>query len=252
MASLTNNFNGGPSGTILTTANSGQFGDNAFDTTATTGTGTVVDFVSNDVYGVGRPTAEFVLNTSAGTTGTPYVEWTTSLGSQTEIWTRFYVYVLNSVPSTANRALFSITHASTLSVGVWLRLTSTPRSLLIIDSAGTTVAMTTALTAGAWNRIEFHALSSGSSDLRLYADPNTDTNIITESISQTGASYGATAFTKYQLGQRVTSSGGVPNGLFSNWTLNNTGYAGPAPFRQGLGNPAGNLTTPLAIHSAVD
>jgi hypothetical protein len=248
---LSNNFNGGPSATTISTANSGQFDDDAFDVVAS-GSSTL-QFINNDVFGVGRPTAEFVMNNSAGIAGTPYVEWNTAMGSLAEVWTRFYVYPLNSVPSSSNRGLFSLIHTNApLSVGVWMRLVSTPRSLLIIDSAGATVAMTTPLSAGAWSRIEFHAQQGGTADLRLYAGVDADTDNITESISQTGASYGASPFTKYQLGQRVTSAASIPTALFSNWAVSSTGYLGPAPFRQGLGNPAGNLTTPSAIHVAVN
>lgn len=251
MTILDNNFNGGPSGTTISTANSGQFDDNAFDAVSSSGIGTVLQFANGDAFGIGRPTGEFVMVNSGGTASTPYVQWSTSMGTQTEFWIRFYLYMPSIPSSSTNRVLFSAAHTSTTSVFVSVRQISTPRSLLITDAFGTVVAMTTALAAGSWNRIEFHAQSSGSSDLKLFAGSDVDTDTVTETLNQTGADYDATAWTKYTLGQHIVNAAAVPNAYFANWQLNNVGACGPAPFRQGLGCPAGNLSNPVAIHADI-
>lgn len=251
MTILNNNFNGGPGGTTISTSNSGQFGDNAFDA-VTLGTGATLLFGDAATYGIGRPTGEFMAVNSGGLSATPYCQWTTSMGTKAEFWTRFYLYVPSIVPSSTNRHLFSASHASTVSIIVSIRQTSTPRSLMITDAAGAIVAMTNALTAGAWCRVEFHAQSSGSSDLKLFAGADVDTNNVTETLTQgPGADYDATSWTRYNLGQHVTSSAGVPTAYFANWQLSDVGPCGPAPFRQGLGTPSGNLTNAQAIHAAV-
>jgi hypothetical protein len=190
----------------------------------------------------------------------PYVAWTTAVGSQAEIWVRFYFFPSQVVSTNADDLnLLAVANASSLGVGIWLQTSTSPFVLYLQDSAGTPhkVTMTTPLDILVWHRIELHLImgaTTGSSDLFLYTYPNADTDIAsyTETISQTGATYGASPATQYILGQGWAIQHNTPDTYFSNWGINTTGYLGPEPFRQGQGSPSGNLANPIAIHTDVN
>jgi hypothetical protein len=258
MTVLRNNFEGGPHGTVISTSNSGQYGDNAFNAVDSVGTGQVNQFTSVDVAGLNRPTAEFVYEISTGSTiNTPWVQWSTSMGSQTQIWTRFYVYfaTLSTTPSN-NINLFTV--GSTFGydiVSVSVRSTTSPFYFRIVNEwAGTgTTLGTVSVTAGKWHRIEFRATigGTGSADLFYYGEDAVDSPDYTDSVSQSGQDYGTDPADRFRLGQSVIGLANLPTTRFSNWELNNTGYPGPAPFRAGRGVPAGNMTNPIAPHCGI-
>jgi hypothetical protein len=253
MTTLNNNFNGGPSGTTLTTGNTGQFGDNAFDVVNSSGIGTTLLFGNSDTYGVSRPTGEFMLVTAGGTGSAPKVTWSTSMGSVSQFWLRFYAYCVGVVSSTNDMCLFSAYKSATEEMSLVIRNTASPFCLEIQDSGATITNTSVGVASGAWFRVEMTVnVSAGTSTVNYYAGADVDTNNVTATASQSGGSYGGTTCNSFSLGQDITSSTGVPTIYYANFQLNNTGFPGPAPFRRGLGNPAGNLTTPLAIHSAVD
>jgi hypothetical protein len=260
MVAVQHNFDGGPNGATITVTNSAQVsGNNPFDATGTGGN-IKLQYGSLAINGYinSRPTAEYIMGVAV-TSGSPrpYVAWLTTVGNQTEIWTRFYFYLTSATPTTNDLCLFAIANASGVAASVWLNVSSLV--LQIQDSAATPnkVNMTTVLDINVWHRIEFHVImgaTTGSSNLFLYAYPDTDIDIssYTETVTQTGATYGAPPATQYLLGQALGTQTNLVNTFFSNWALNNTGYIGPAPFRAGLGSPAGGLTNPIAIHSDVN
>jgi hypothetical protein len=109
--------------------------------------------------------------------------------------------------------------------------------------------------ASTWYRVEFHTLLSSSTtgvaDLYIYEGNASDGVTPTASLNLTGQNYGTTTIDTCSLGEDVIYQTNTPNTYFSNWEVNDTGYPGPAPFRQGLGSPSGNLTNPIAIHTDV-
>jgi hypothetical protein len=258
MTVLNNNFNGGPSGTTISAANSGQFGDNPFDGVDSSGTGTVLTFQDAGVLGLNRPTASFVMEVSTTINNTtPSVWWTTSMGTVGEFWTRFYLNFSGLSTAVTDFCLFEATKGVQSCCSVWLQTSTTPHCLQIQDHVGVnTVNMTIGTVApNNWYRLEFHALmttssNSGSSQLYLYSGADVDTNNYTDTISQTGANYGTALADTYILGCNNTPQNNTPASYFSNWQLNTTGFPGPAPFRAGKGCP-GILTNPIAIHSDV-
>jgi hypothetical protein len=254
MTTLINNFNGGPAGTTLTTANTGQLGDNAFNSITTAASATIV-FADAGVNALNRPTAQFVMElATTGTSGQSVAaSWSTSMGAQAQIWTRFYVYFSSISPSTNDRIIFSAFSGITMEMSVLLQTATTPNSLYVKDKAGATVFGGTSFVAGVWNRVEMNVnFTAGSTSLFVYADPGADGLDYSDSITQTGANYGGATCNLFPLGLAVGYSEATPPTYFSNWQLNNTGFPGPAPFRQGLGSPAGGLTNPIAIHSDVN
>jgi hypothetical protein len=259
MVAAQHNFDGGPNGTTITVANSAQVpGNNPFDATGTGG-GIKLQYGSLALNGYinSRPTAEYIMGMAVASSGPrPYVAWTTTIGSQTEIWTRFYLYLTTATPTTNDLCLIAVANAAGVAACVWLNVSSLV--LQIRDTATTPnkVNMSTVLAINVWHRVEFHAImgaTTGSSNLFLYAYPNTDTDILdyTETVTQTGATYGAPPATQYLLGQAFGTQVNLADTFISNWAMNNTGYIGPAPFRAGLGSPTGGLTNPVAIHSDI-
>lgn len=251
---LNNNFAGGPDGTTLTTGNTGQSSDNGFDSVDSAGTGTICQFVNVGANNLARPTAEFVLGMSTGSTATsPGVTWST-FGSIAQIWTRFYVYFTNPVSNVVDQCLLEVDTTGGPCCSLWLRVSGTPICFQLSDSTrGNTINMgSQAVQTGAWTRIEFFAdMGATTSTLNYYSGANTDTTTITHSITQSPGNYGATGTcNSITLGQGANSQANTPTTYFSNWQVNNTGYPGPAPFRAGAGCP-GILTNPIAIHSDI-
>jgi hypothetical protein len=254
MTVLRNNFEGGPDGTTISVANSSQSGGDPFDQVSTSGTGTVVKYASAD--GLDRPTAEYVMRfaTGSSTSVWPGVRYSTSMGSRSQIWTRFYIYLtaLSTSPG-FDFNIFSATNNSVnYAVAVYVRTTTPPLSLAILNGRNNaTSVVATPITLSEWHRVEFRATmhtSTGSADLKYFSGQNVDTDIVTDQVSQTSQNYGATSFEDFKLGSGWTAQANTPNTYFSNWELNDTGYPGPAPFRAGKGYP-GILANPIAIHT---
>lgn len=246
---LRNNMEGGPPNTVVTTANSNQFGDNPWDAVNSTGANTDLRFAHSDAFGLNRPSAEYTLLTQSDTVGTPYTAWNIAMGDRAEFWARFYIYLPSISVNPGNRALFSVYSFDTLCMSVWLKTSAAPFVLQIRDSASLITSMTTALVGGEWNRIEVRALISGTADLRLYKGDAADSSVATESIAQTGANYGPEAyFEEWRFGQHVTTGNSIMTVYTSSMELNNSGWPGPAPFRAGKGCP-GVLTNAIAPHS---
>ena len=251
---LNNNFNGGPDSTTLTTGNTGQYLDNAFNSVDSSGTGTVCQFASAAANNLNRPTAEFVLSMSTGSTATsPGVTWS-SFGSLAQIYTRFYVYFTSVVSNTTDQCLLDITSTGSACCSLWLRVSTTPFCFEIQNATGSKKSdmSSQAVQVGAWTRVEFFAdMFNGTSTINYYADPNTDTTTITHTLIQTATSYGASGTCDaVTLGQGAHSQANTPTTYFSNWQLNDSVYPGPAPFRPGAGCP-GILPNPSAIHTDI-
>jgi hypothetical protein len=258
MVAIFNNFEGGPSGTSLTAANSNQTGtQNAFNTVAA---GTL-QLLYADAGQLGRPTAQYVVKLTSGSPGDyQYASWSTAMGiAKPQIWTRFYFYVTSTatVAGVDDLNLFTVSTAANVDlVGVYLRNTSSP-AIMQIFNCGTNAFANGSVTIlpNTWNRVEFRCLiagGAGSADLFLYSGLDVDTDTATEHVTQTLQNYGSTNMGIYTIGNFHNFQTAAPVTYFSNWALNDTGYPGPAPFRLGHGSPAGNLTNPIAIHSAVD
>lgn len=261
MTVLRNNFDGGVNGDAITAANSGAFGQDAFDAVQDDTPKALIQFAGVDVNGLNRSTAEFVMATATASNAAAgnvvVAAWTTSMGSQSEFWTRFYLYLSSLASNISDQNIFAAAGAGSDGMGIWVMSTAPTRTIQIRDLNGTGTTRntsTTALTAGQWLRIELHATftsvrGTSSSEMRLFMDDNVDTDTPTEIVSQTGGDYGVLPASQYFVGAAwdpVQKS--QPNTFWSNWELNNIDWPGPSPFRAGKGVP-GILTNPISIHS---
>lgn len=255
MTVLNNNWNGGPDLATLTTSNSGQFSDNAFDVTGNPVSGTVQQFINAARAGLARPTATFVYGQSTGTTAdNPYVQWDASMGSQTTTYIRFYMYI-TSMFSGADLPIFGIGSNSVIADILWISLrTSTTPVLWILRNvhASTQVLGSVTVVAGQWSRMELQFTASstttGSATLRCYAGTDVDTTNVTDTISATSQNYGAATADWWYCGM-ANSVANVPTIYYSGFQVNNTGLPGPAPWRYKA--VPGMLSPYLAPHSDV-
>lgn len=257
MVLLRNNFDGGPDGTTLTVGNSGQYGNDAFDSVNSTGPGSVIRFTQTET--LNRPTAEFALEMDTGNSlVTPRCSWVATLGTQAELWARVYVRFSSITYSAAGEpfnilAFFNLADA-TKGVVIGLDTTITP-SLLYLTNLFTGGRVDTGIqpSVGVWTRLECHVLmgtTGGVADLYLYDGDAADGDLPTEVVGLTGQNLGASSVDVATLGQSVNAKRNMDPIFYSNWEVNSTGYPGPAPYRAGKGVP-GILTNPIAPHVSV-
>lgn len=249
---LYNNFNGGPDGAAMTTSNTNQLGDNGFDLVQAS-TGSTLAFADAGVAGLNRPTAAFCMRTATpGSGDTAYVAWTSGIGTQTELWVRVYIQWSSLASTSTNRLLFGVYSSFSRKLSLLLRTSASPFTLQLQDSASAFATMSTAITAGTWNRIELHMnATTDTAELYLFANTAVDNDLsdYTEMITQSSVNYGTTV-NQFFLGMPVSYNEVTTSCYFSGLGVNNTGLMGPAPFRGQLGWP-GNFAQPTAIHSDV-
>ena len=236
MTVLNNNFNGGPDLAALSTSNSGQQGDNAFDVTGNQSAGTVQQFIDVNRSGLNRPTAQFVYGQSTGTTAdNPYVQWDAAMGSQGTTYMRFYIYITSFITG-VDLPIFGIGSNSTLSDMCWisLRTSTTPVVWLLRNVNSSTQSLgSVTVSTGQWTRLELRFTAgsgTGSAQLNYYSGTDVDTTNITDTISVSAQNYGATTASWWYCGM-ANSVANCPTIYYSGWQLNNTGLPGPAPWR---------------------
>jgi hypothetical protein len=253
MTRLVHNFDGGPDGTNLSVANSGQVpGNDPFNLVSTLGFTNVLQYA--DASALGRGTAEFVLKTATGaTTSDCGVMWSTSMGSQTEVWFRFYIY-LTQTPSVngepGDMCIFESDNGTVYTGFVYVG--NTTRKVFLYDGPNSgNIGTTNVLPLNAWARIEghfhYHA-TAGIVDLKLFLEADSDTP--TETIGATGWDLNAASASTFAFGSPFNDTH-KPTTYYSGLELNNTGWPGPAPWRPGKGAPSGMMTNAVAPHTFV-
>jgi hypothetical protein len=247
MTTLRNNFDGGPNSTVLTVANSDQVPINdAFDVVSTQGSGATLQY--RDASALDRGTAEFVLHcATTGTAASEGVSWSTSMGTQTQIWLRFYLR-MPILPAGAglNPSIFECDNGVAFTGSIDIQ----PNTGLvkIWNGPGTVSAVASnSLVADEWCRIEAHftySTTAGSAELRLYLEADSDTE--TESISWSGSNSGAANSNSFAFGYPF-SRANQPTIYLSGLELNNVGWPGPAPYK--VKGVPGIQPSPVAIHT---
>lgn len=230
MTVLRNNFDGGPDGTTITVSNSGQEpGSDAFNVVSSAGSQVVLQYAS--AAALGRPSAEYVMRAGTGTTaGQPYVSWTTSIGSQTQIWLRTYMYY-SVLPNNANSPVLFWAGNSGVDCSFIGINSAGAKNLFITDNTTANYAMTSGgITAARWFRVEARiqfSTSTGNAELRWYDNADSDTP--TETISFSNFNLGASSANMFEFGY-VYADTSLEDAYWSGLELNNTGWPGPAPF----------------------
>lgn len=254
MPTLRNNFDTGPAGTTITAVNSGTVaGNDAFNVVSPTGSGTILRYT--DAGSMGRGTATYVMETKTGATATDNgVLWSTSMGSQSQIWWREYIRptALPASSGATSMPIFECDNGSVYMVVVHYEASS--GRLEFNDDPGVapvSILTTNSLPLNEWCRVECRiqfSTTTGNFELRLYLDPDSDTP--TETISGSNLNLHAATANSFAFGSPF-SVANKPTTYYSGLELNNTGWPGPAPFRLGKGFPMMNLSNPIAIHQNV-
>lgn len=216
MAQVTSAFTG-TNGATLATTDAGS--PSKYDTVSIGADGSTLTYDNSLFYGT--PTSMKYVSGSSG--GQGFVQWSTQLGSISEMFGRFYLYV-TAFPTGGNQNLV------TLNVGVgrcfvivWNVTTGTFSVLGDGAAVGTT---THAASLGAWMRIEFHCLTgaTGIAQMELFLNPQATTP--DETIGSVSTSVASGNFTTALLGNTASGGGGSTLHI-DEATLGATSYPGP-------------------------
>jgi hypothetical protein len=253
MTVLRHNFDGGPDGTAVTTANSGQVpGNTAFQVVSPTNVGSGIYTVYKDAGALNRPTAEYVLKVKVGaTTADNAVIWSTAMGTQTQVWWREYIYFVSNLALMSNdMTIFESDNGAVYTGFCDITQGASPKVKIMNGPSTTSVTSTNSVPIGAWMRLEGrykYSTTVGEAEVDIYFDADSDTP--DETISATGWNMGAANSNSFAFGSAFASTN-KPETYFSGLELNNVDWPGPAPFRVGRGSPNRNLSNCVAIHTA--
>jgi hypothetical protein len=219
---LTNNAEGGTSGVTVTTGNSGGASGRAWDV-VTIGTGcTSVFDNSQAAHGL----LSYKIATGS-TSAEAYNTWTTaSVGSQTQVWFRLYLYF--PVQPTVTSRVFTALGSPPSSLTCAALSVLTNGTLQLVDSAFSTVFVTThSIPIGAWFRVEGYVTGSataGQAQLRLFDSLDSTAPTETQTSAATHNLLGNVCRVTYGIDSSVVNAGPY---WYDDAGLTNIGYMGP-------------------------
>ena len=214
---LVSNFEGGTSGTTITTGNSGSSG-NAFDV-INLSSGASVTF--DNTHAAHGSLACKLATTTPG--GGAYVEWSTSLGTQSEIWFRMYAYV----PSLQNLT-FIVFNSAVGATCAELKINASGKILFQNAALTTILTSTNTVPVNQWFRLEGFVVASattGQLSFSLYESMDS----VTPTETQASA---ASQVLAANVGQVAFGIAGITNAgpyWIDDIGISNTGYLGPVP-----------------------
>lgn len=190
MADLSNGFEGGTSGTTITTGNSGGTSGDAFNTVSI-GTGATLAF-DNTVSAHGTQSMEIATGTNSTSV---YGAWTEA--SPSVLYARAYIYA-TAAPA-ANTNIIRILSAGTIITSI--RLNSTGKVAFLYSSGTLGGTSTNSFPLNQFFRLEAQFdIGAGNIAIRLYFGTNFDDTVITETISVTGVTTGGSTVDAIRFG----------------------------------------------------
>jgi len=221
MALLTNNAEGGTSGTTVTTANSGAPSGNAWDTVTIGTTGTLAYDSTHTAHGGLSYKFQF-----GGTAADVLAQWDTTLGSGiAQLWFRVYAY-FTANPGVAT-PLWSCSPASGLSARLFV---NTAGKLIFNNSAGSTILTSTAtVPLNAFFRVEGFCVGSatvGQLEFKLFTAMDSLAPAETQTSSAAQNTSGTMA--KASFGNSGTTIANVGPFWLDDVGVSTTGYLGPS------------------------
>jgi len=220
MTVLLNSFEGGTSGTSVSTANSGGASGNAFDV-VTIGSG---DTNAYDNTQAAHGTLSCKIATGA-TAAAAYDRWSTSIGTVSQVWFRMYLY-FTAIPTAITRVMGYATTAGT-TCGIVAVNTSGKVSFF---NAGGSAIITTANTIplNSWFRVEGFLIGSataGQMQLKTFIS-GMDSQTASELLTSTAVQNTTGAPGLYSFGQ-ISNTASVGPFWMDDIGLSTTGYLGP-------------------------
>lgn len=226
MTLLTNSFEGQSSGTTVTAANSGGTSGSAFDVvTGPPTSGTLAYDNTHAAHGVNACKVAI-----AATSGQNLCRWSTSMGTQGQVWYRLYVYFTANPAATFRLAGFATSGGTTCS----LLLLTNLGQLQMTNAGGTTQFTTAAINTGSWSRIEGFVIGSatvGQVECKVFNSPNSTTPTDTKTSGAALNTTGSMGLYSYGV---VVSTTNITAFWMDDLGLSSTGYIGPVPTAGGL------------------
>jgi hypothetical protein len=217
---LDNSAEGGPSGTTVTVGNSGGGSGNAFDV-VNVGPGATGIFDSTEAAHGGLSYGF----ATGSTASLARVQWTTSMGTQTHVWYRAYLY-FNSYPAASVRVVNQDQGVTACAVVVVL---PTGKLQVRTGTAGAqTLTSTTTIPLHQWFRIEGYTIGSptaGQVQLKLFKTDDSTTPDETDTSAPNINTN--TAMNTYNFGVS-TNTANVAEYWEDDIAVSNVGYLGPA------------------------
>ncbi len=246
---LLNGFEGGTAGVSVTATNSGPPSGSAFDTVQLNSGGNNILAYDNSI-----PAAHGSLSCKVAAPNTQnFVSWSSSMGTQTQIWFRLYLY-FSSIPA-FNVSFFKALQGNT--VAATARVNATTGTLTVAPHGGSSITTTTVIPTNAWFRVEGFVIgdpSNGQVSISIYTA--LDSTVVTE-IQTSGNVNTSGLLTTWNYGN-VVAPGTGNNAQF--WMddigLSNSGYIGPTPVgftcvRADNGGCTTNVAVPLSARGTV-
>lgn len=213
MPELTANFETGVNGATIATSDTGS--STAFDAVSV-GTGATAAY--DNTIGMGSLCSKFV---TTGTSSASYIEWSTAWGTQTDHYSRLFMYPTGTT---------SFTFLQFVNTGVSaarLRYKTSTGQIEVLDNTAAVVGTTTtSLKLNAWNRIEcrvVHSATVGSVEVKVFTNPAATTP--DETLTLTGLNTAANS-TSVRIGFPIAASN-LPATYFDDIIVGASSYPGP-------------------------
>jgi hypothetical protein len=225
MTVLFNSLRSGTNGVSVSTANSaGTDGSNAFDLVNIGSTGTLAYSNAHVLPGRGESlSAQFQ---SGGTPAPEYLQWAASMGNQSELWFRMYLYFLAN-PTLSTRVIQWLSGASAAG-GI---VVTAAGKLQALNSAGSGAVISTGtIPLNAWFRLEGFIIGSatvGQVGFSWYNTIDSVTPTETDTSPATVNTTGVLGTSRFGIANAVTSQGPY---FMADLALSNTGSLGPSQF----------------------
>lgn len=218
MTVLVNSFGGGTSGTTVTTGNSGGASGNAWDFVAI-GTGATVAY--DNTHSIDGPLACHVANDATGAAAALY--WTSSLGTQSQVWFRGYLY-FTAYPTNDVQIYATYDEGSALVSDTYIEANT---GLITVQDTNFDAIFTTAnpIPLNQWFRIEGFVIGNaavGQVQLKVFDNANSATP--TETLTSAATQDTAGAMTQYIFG--IISAANQEYWM-ANLGVSTQGYLGP-------------------------
>lgn len=229
MTLLLNSFEGGTSGTTITTGNSGGTSGTAFNYVNINGDAALT--YNNTHAAHGSLSGHF---TTSGSSGSPYLQWST--GTQTQVWFREYLYFASN-PANYHTVL-SLINSGNLCSSVYV---NTSGKLYATNTSAVTIfTLTNSIPLNQWFRIEGYVITSatvGQVQLQLFNTPDSVTPTETQTSAATQNTYTSIAQSNFGVNANVANVAFWMDDI----GLSSTGYLGPSVSR--------TLRTPAVVAS---
>ncbi len=223
MATLTQNFENGTNGTTVTPANSGGGSNSAFDATAGPPSGGTLAYSNTEA-----DTGSLALKVATGTTaGACLVQWQASVGTQTQIWFRVYLY-FTANPS-SNLGVVQILNGASQCAELFVL--STGQLRMVNAASGTITTSTAAIPLNQWCRVECMILASttvGQTEVKLFKTAQSTTADETNTSAATQVL--AAQITRVYFGLVNAGLANVTAYYLDDLGVTSVGYLGPVQF----------------------